>query len=131
LLHIARPLAQLPSRLGVSYNRCPVAPGIDDQASDPGGRLDLTAIVCASPNEVSSRVGEEAAVLDLDAGLYYGLDPVGARIFELLQSPTRLGDVVSILVDEYEIDEDSAGRDLLAFVGDLYDRRLVVLADDS
>ena len=94
-------------------------------------RLDLTAVICASSNEVSSRVGDEAAILDLDAGVYYGLDPVGARIFELLQQPTRLGDVVETLVDEYEIDEETAGRDLLDFVGDLRDRRLVVLADDS
>jgi len=76
-------------------------------------------------------VGDEAAILDLDAGVYYALDPVGARIFELLQQPTRLGEVVSTLVDEYDIDVETAGRDLLAFVGDLHDRRLVVLADDS
>lgn len=108
-----------------------MAPAIDGRASDPGSRIDLATIVCASPNEVSSRVGDEAAVLDLDAGLYYSLDPVGARIFELLQQPTRLGEVVATLVDEYEIDEEAAGRDLLAFVADLYNRRLVVLAGDS
>jgi hypothetical protein len=91
--------------------------------------VDLTTVVCASSNEVSSRVGDEAAILDLDAGVYYALDSVGARIFELLQQPARLGDVLSTLLGEYEIDEETLHHDLLAFVSDLQDKRLVVLAD--
>ena len=91
--------------------------------------MDLATRACASSNEVSSRVGDEAAILDLDAGVYYALDPVGARIFELLQQPARLGDVLSTLLAEYEIDEETARGDLLAFVGDLQDKRLVVLTD--
>jgi hypothetical protein len=91
--------------------------------------VNLATVVCASPNEVSSRVGDEAAILDLDAGVYYALDPVGARIFELLQQPARLGDVVSTLLVEYEIDEETLRRDVLGFVSDLHDKRLVVLAD--
>ena len=92
-------------------------------------QVDLATRACASSNEVSSRVGDEAAILDLDAGVYYALDPVGARIFELLQQPARLGDVLSTLLAEYEIDEETARGDLLAFVGDLQDKRLVVLTD--
>jgi hypothetical protein len=89
--------------------------------------LDLSSVVCASPNEVSSRVGDEAAILDLDSAVYYGLDPVGARIFELLQKPVPLGEVLATLVAEYEVDEPTARTDLLTLVEDLLDKRLVVV----
>jgi len=80
-----------------------------------------------SANEVSSRVGDEAAILDLDNAVYYRLDPVGARIFELLAQPTPLHDVLATVLAEFEVDEDTARIDLLALVGDLLDKRLVVV----
>ena len=70
-------------------------------------RLALTTVVCVSANEVSSRVGDEAAILDLDNAVYYGLDPVGARIFELLAQPTPLHDVLATVLAEFEVDEDT------------------------
>jgi hypothetical protein len=92
-----------------------------------GRALGLASVVCASPNEVSSRVGDEAAILDLDGAVYYGLDPVGARIFELLQRPRPLSEVLATVVAEYEVDEPTARTDLLALVEDLLDKRLVVV----
>jgi hypothetical protein len=87
----------------------------------------LNAVVCASPNQVSARVGDEVAVLDLDLSVYYGLDPVAARIFELLQEPAALEDVLATVLDEFEVDLPTARADLLAFVDDLLDRKLAVV----
>jgi hypothetical protein len=81
--------------------------------------------VCATSNQVSSRVGDEAVILDLDESLYYALDPVGARIFELVQEPVRLAAVAERLVEEFEVDDETARADVLAFVGTLVERRLV------
>jgi hypothetical protein len=83
--------------------------------------------VCASANQVSARVGDEIAVLDLDVSVYYGLDPVAARIFELLQTPTALEDVLATVLAEFEVDAPTARADLLDFVNDLVDRKLAVV----
>lgn len=95
-------------------------------SSDPP-HLDLTTVVGVSDNQVSSRVGDEAAILDLDSSIYYGLDPVGARIFELLAQPTSLAAVLNAVVAEYDVDADTARTDLLALVQDLLAQRLVTV----
>jgi hypothetical protein len=87
--------------------------------------LSLATVVCATSNQVSSRVGDEIVILDLDTCLYYSLDPVGARIFELLERPTRLDAVVDTMVAEFEIDAPTAGTDLLALVDTLVAQKLV------
>jgi hypothetical protein len=89
--------------------------------------LSLHSVVCASANQVSTRVGTEGAILDLDTSTYYGLDSVGARIFELLQEPTPLETVLDKIVAEFEVDAPRAGTDLLALVAELIDRNLVEL----
>jgi Coenzyme PQQ synthesis protein D (PqqD) len=49
--------------------------------------VSLESTVVAAAEQVSSEIGEEVAILDLKAGTYYGLDAVGARIWELIQEP--------------------------------------------
>ena len=87
--------------------------------------LSLDTIVCARANQVSSRVGDEMVILDLDSSLYYSLEPVGARIFELIQQPTRLDAVLDTMIAEFEVDVETARADLLALVGTLVTRKLV------
>lgn len=87
--------------------------------------LSLESVVCARSNQVSARVGDELVILDLDSSLYYSLDPVSARIFELLQQPTPLDTVRDAIVAEFEVDAQTARIDLLALVDELVANRLV------
>jgi len=43
-----------------------------------------------SKDQVSCDLAGEAAILNLKNGVYYGLDPVGARIWNLIQEPRKL-----------------------------------------
>jgi hypothetical protein len=87
----------------------------------------LTDVVCVSQNQMASHVGDEVAILDLDRSLYYGLDPVGARIWELLQTPTQLSAVLAAVVTEFDVDDATARADLLALIDDMLDKKLVEL----
>ena len=87
----------------------------------------LTDIVCVSATQVASRVGDELAILDLDRSVYYGLDPIGTRIWELIQEPTRLCAVLATVVAEFEVDEATARADLLALTDELIDKGLVTV----
>jgi len=87
--------------------------------------LSLETFVCARTNQVSSRVGEEMVILDLDSSLYYSLDPVGARIFELVQQPTPLDAVLDAMFAEFDVDAQTARTDLLALVDTLITQKLV------
>jgi hypothetical protein len=91
----------------------------------PSPPLSLESVVCARSNQVSSRVDDELVVLDLDSSLYFALDPVGARIFELVQTPTPLEAVLDQVVAEFEVDAAVARADLLSLVASLVEERLV------
>ncbi len=92
-------------------------------------QISLDSVLCASSNQVSSWVGDEAAILDLERSIYYSLDPIGARIFDLLQHPARLGDVLDTIRAEYNVDDVTARTDLIALVQDLLSNDLVVVRE--
>ena len=78
------------------------------------------------PAQVMAReVGEETVILDLANGTYYGLDPVGARIWQLMAEGQTLVQVRDVILAEYEVAREDIERDMLALVQVLLERQLV------
>ena len=91
--------------------------------------MTLDSVVQASPAQVSCDLGGEAAILNLNTGVYYGLDPVGARIWTLLAAPTTVAQLRDSVLAEYEVDSARCERDLLDLVRVLHAHGLVAIHD--
>lgn len=76
-------------------------------------RLSLRSIVIAVTDQVSCPLGEESAILSLTNTVYYGLNPVGTRVWNLLQRPRTVGELRDALLDEYDVESERCERDLL------------------
>jgi hypothetical protein len=85
--------------------------------------------VVAAKDQVSSDLGGEVAILDLKAGVYYGLDAVGARIWSLIQEPRTVNEIRNILLEEYEVEPERCERDLLVLLQRLATEGLVEVED--
>jgi hypothetical protein len=95
--------------------------------SSPGALTPHTVLVAAR-DQVSAEVEGEAVILSLADGVYYGLDGVGATVWEMLREPRTLAELHGAVTAEYQVDADTAWRDLLELLGDLRARRLVETA---
>jgi len=84
---------------------------------------DTTVVV--SPQQVSTSLGEEAVILGAEAGQYFGLNAVGARIWELVQEPVRVSAICATLCEEYEVTAEQCERDVVALLTDLRDKGLL------
>ena len=73
-----------------------------------------------------NRIGDEIVILDLDSGTYFGLDPVGSRLWELLSGGAAIGEAIAAMHAEYDVDRETLERDLNALVDDLKNRKLLV-----
>jgi len=70
-------------------------------------------------------IGGEAVLLDLASESYFGLDPVGTRIWALLGEPAELKLVHEVLCDEYDAEPERIGADLLLLIERLVEAGLV------
>lgn len=93
--------------------------------------LSPNSIISPVQNQISSELSGEAVILQLSSGTYYGLNEVGARIWELIQQPQRFDDVLSALLDEYEIEPDACRHDLVEILMALKDAELVTVSDET
>ena len=84
-----------------------------------------------TPGQVYADLAGELAILDSKTGVYYGLDPVGARIWSLLLEWKTAGEVRAILLEEYEVDAGQVQSDMLHLFGDLFTKKLIDIAPAS
>ena len=71
-----------------------------------------SATICAIKDQVSCELDGEAVILQMSAGTYFGLNEVGRRIWSIIQQPHRFEEIVSQLLEEYEVDRAQMEADL-------------------
>jgi Coenzyme PQQ synthesis protein D (PqqD) len=83
--------------------------------------------VVRAKEQVSCDLAGESVILNLKSGVYYGLNPVGARVWELIQEPRTVSAVLDVLLKQYDVEVDRCEGDLFALLEDLAARELIVI----
>ena len=87
--------------------------------------------VTAVSDQVSTNLPGKEIILHLETGIYYGLDPVGARIWALLRETTTVGDICTSICAEYDIDPEQCQQDVQQFLLALAAARLIEVCHDA
>jgi hypothetical protein len=81
--------------------------------------------IAVSADQVSCDLAGEVAILSLRNSVYYGLDPVGASVWSLIQQPKTFAEIRDALLDIYEVDSAQLESDLQALLGQLSEQGLI------
>jgi len=80
------------------------------------------------PEDVMFRIlGEEAVLLNLASGTYFGLDEVGTRMWQLISEHGSTDTVIETMIEEYEVEEVQLRADLDELLNQLKENGLVKL----
>jgi hypothetical protein len=95
----------------------------------------LESVLVASPDQISANVAPDQAgavvILALKDGVYFEMNEVGGRIWNLLQHPQALKSVLARLLEEYEVNPAQCEADLLSLAQRLLERGLVELRNEA
>ena len=72
-------------------------------------------------------VDGEAVIVDVEAGRMLGLSPVGSCLWPLLESHDE-SQLVDEVVQRFQVDDETARRDIRTFLAELRERGLVLSA---
>ncbi len=90
------------------------------------GSMPLRRVLCRNSDIIYAPTGiREAVMMSIAAGRYYGLNAVGVRIWELLESPRDVAEICRQLVEEFEVDQPTCEAEVLRFVDELLDNGIV------
>jgi Coenzyme PQQ synthesis protein D (PqqD) len=69
-------------------------------------------------------LGDEAVLLDVQSGVYFGLDSVGTRIWQLLAGECTEEEINRQLLEEYDVDPEQLRADVAGFLRSLAEKGL-------
>ncbi|MBX2999489.1 MAG: PqqD family protein [Caldilineaceae bacterium] len=72
-----------------------------------------------------ANLDHETILLGVDQGAYYGLVGSAQRIWQQMERPRRVSEIIAALTARYEIDEEICQRETCAFLAQLADEGLI------
>lgn len=82
------------------------------------------------PDVIERELDGEVVLLDLNTGIYYGMNEVGTGVWGLLDGKRRVGEIVDWVAANYDVERKVAKGDVEELLGDLLKERLINEADN-
>ena len=83
------------------------------------------------PEEVyTQEIEDETILLDIQSGKYFGLDPVGTRMWQLLRQHGVLRPAYETLLNEYDVTPERLETDLIDLTANMIEKGLAKIQSD-
>ncbi|WP_371348202.1 PqqD family peptide modification chaperone [Ancylobacter sp. IITR112] len=90
--------------------------------------LTLQSRIRRSPDCLAAELEGEVVMMNVENGAYYQLDATGTDIWNRLEAPVEIGALCAELAQLYDGPLADIQRDVLAFLSELAERKLVLAA---
>src|SRR5262245_42764505 len=97
----------------------------------PGPQLNLDCIVQRDPEIIAAEADHDLVMVSIANGSYYGVSDVARAIWEAIEQPTKVSDLVDNLTATYNVDRSKCEAETLSFLRDLVTERLLQVRDAS
>jgi len=97
---------------------------VNDILSIDNSSLD-SVLLCRKQDKISTELDNETIILDIELGVYNGLNSVGTTIWKILEHEVTFDYLCQKLMREYKVDKDTCERDVLLFLQRLSNNELI------
>jgi hypothetical protein len=89
--------------------------------------IDAESDICRSDGKISTELDGETVILDMESGVYLGLDEIGTQIWGALEKRISVAELVERLRSDYDVSASQCLTDIVPFLNDLAERKLIVI----
>ncbi len=90
--------------------------------------MDTTHVPRQNPDTAARKIEDSTYVLDPETSALHAFDEVGQRIWDLSDGERTVGDIVSAIESEYDVDAATAEADVIEFLDELVTKGLVTVS---
>ena len=65
---------------------------------------------------IDGEIDDNQVMMHLNKGKYFGLNPVGKRIWELIEEPKEPAEIIQRLMTEFDVTKEQCTREVTAFL---------------
>ncbi|MGB0525420.1 MAG: lasso peptide biosynthesis PqqD family chaperone [Flammeovirgaceae bacterium] len=91
--------------------------------------MNLTGDTILERNEakfLSSDLGDEVVMMNLENGNYIGLNEVGGDIWKFMESPIKISELINKLIETYDVNPQECEADVMSYLEKMLEKGLVI-----
>ncbi|MBS1157645.1 MAG: Coenzyme synthesis protein (PqqD) [Proteobacteria bacterium] len=92
--------------------------------------ITIDSIIRRNDELLTAEVDGELVMMSIASGQYFGLDDIGARIWELLGEPLKIAELCIRLAQEYAVETSVCERDVLALLHTMEKHDMIIISTD-
>ena len=89
-----------------------------------------SAVISVTEGQLASKLNDEVVILNLHSGVYFGLNAVGMRVWEMAQESGSFGQIRDAIVGEFDVEPEQCRRDLVDLLTTMESEGLVRIKSD-
>ncbi|MCS0788056.1 lasso peptide biosynthesis PqqD family chaperone [Cytobacillus firmus] len=93
--------------------------------------ISLSQEITQRKGTIASDMGGEKVMLSVKNGKYYNLGKVGGEIWDLLDGPIEVNQMVSALMSIYEVQQEDCEEQVISFLNHLYNEGLIEIVPEA
>lgn len=87
----------------------------------------LNAKIVQNEEIDASDIDGDKVMMNLEKGMYFSLNSVGSRIWDIIENPTTADEIIKILLNEYDIAEEKCREAVVSFLKGLEVNGLITI----
>lgn len=91
-------------------------------------KLTLDSVVIRNDEVLHTLLNQETVLFDYDAGSYFGLNSVASAIWTITEAETTVANLCSQLQGQFDVSPDQCEKEVIDFLNDLLQKKLLRLA---
>jgi len=89
----------------------------------------LQSVISRNPEIIHSSMDDEVVMMSVDQGLFFGVDKIGTHIWNLLETPAKVENLIEKLMAHYDVDPELCKHDTLLFLNDMLVKRVIMIEE--
>jgi hypothetical protein len=94
-------------------------------------RLSIDSVVQRSADVIAAEAGQDLVMVSIENGFYYGVSDVARDIWETLERPMRVSDLLDNLAASYDVDRSSCEEQTFCFLEELLAEKLLQVRNET
>jgi hypothetical protein len=70
------------------------------------------SVISLAEGQLASKLNDEVVILNLNSGVYFGLNEVGVRVWDLAQQGSSFGVIRETILNEFQVEPAQCSQDL-------------------
>lgn len=88
--------------------------------------MNQDTVLSRSEDYISNEIDGEIVMMNIETGTYVSLNATGKSVWDLIEEPKVLNDIIEALVIEYSIDKETCVADLAPFIQQMLDQKIIL-----